>query len=137
MLTGFREREKVLFGVVHVKSSFAERRTDDVPMSKALVDAGYLSPLWTMDSKSTPAVRPHNRGELGKVLEESGDNRSAKRKDIEDDRYFSACFSYNANTLPTPLDQNAKAKVYGCDFNNPDDRFSQFIISFWQKFQLS
>ena len=67
-LTGNKDGKEVFFGVVHVKASFAERRTDDVPMSKALVDAGYVSPLWTMDCKSTPKMRPENKGELGEVL---------------------------------------------------------------------
>lgn len=56
-------RDRIFFGVVHVKASFAERRTDDVPMSGALTRTGYTSPLWTMDCKSMPAMRPRNRGE--------------------------------------------------------------------------
>jgi hypothetical protein len=124
------------FGVVHVKASFAERRTDDVPMSKALVDAGYTSPLWTMDSKSGPSTMPVNRGELGRVRPAEGpDTRSAKRKDIEDDGYFSACFSYNRNTLPTPEAQSVRARVVVCDFQNPDDSFSQFIVAESQRFR--
>lgn len=119
-----------LIGVVHVKASFAERRTDDVPMSQALVEAGYISPLWTMDCKSTPSVRPKNRGELGEIYTGQGtDSRSAKRKDIEDDGYFSACFSYNRNTLPTPASYNAKARVVICDFSNPNDAFTNFIVT--------
>lgn len=116
------------FGVVHVKASFAERRTDDVPMSRALIKAGYASPLWTMDCKSFPSVKPINRGELGEALCRGGDARSAKRKDIEKDGYFSACFSYNQNTLPTPRRQKARSRIYVCDFNNPNDVFAQFIV---------
>ena len=81
------------FGVVHVKASFAERRTDDVPMSTALSRAGYTSPLWTMDCKSTPSAQPINKGELGLT----GRGRiSAKRRDIEDEgasRCFDAVFA--------------------------------------------
>ena len=33
-----------------VRSSIAERHTDDVPLSEAPTRAGYNSPLWTMDS---------------------------------------------------------------------------------------
>jgi transcriptional regulator with XRE-family HTH domain len=128
LLTSGKDPSAACFGVVHVKASFAERRTDDVPMSKALVDAGYVSPLWTMDCKSTPSVSPDNRGELGEPIGPTGDARSAKRKDIEDDGYFSACFSYNRNTRPTPPKQKAKARVVVCDFRSPDDEFSQFII---------
>jgi len=119
---------EVCFGVVHVKASFAERRTDDVPMSRALIRGGYASPLWTMDCKSGPSARPVNRGELG-VARAKPDRRSAKRKDIEDDGYFSACFSYNANTIATPSRQKARARIVVCDFRNPDDEFAGFVIS--------
>lgn len=134
LLIGIKNGTKHIFGVVHVKASFAERRTDDVPMSKALVEAGYTSPLWTMDCKSSPSEDPVNKGELGDNLGKSDDRRSAKRKDIEDDGYFSACFSYNANTNPTPLKQKAKAHIRICNFNNPDDAFSRFLIKSWRTF---
>lgn len=121
--------EERMIGAVHVKASFAERRTDDVPMSHALVKGGYISPLWTMDCKSFPSSNPENLGELGKLFCGDGrDCRSAKRKDIEHDGYFSACFSYNKNTLPTPSRLQAKAVVHVCDFSNPEDAFSSFII---------
>ena len=124
------------FGVVHVKSSFAERRTDDVPMSRALIEAGYTSPLWTMDCKSQPSATPVNHGELGVVLSADIDRRSAKRKDIEDDGYFSGCFSYNQNTLGTPVNQNARAHVTVCDFQNPNDHFSQFLVAEARRFEI-
>jgi transcriptional regulator with XRE-family HTH domain len=134
-LTGKIGRTERCFGVVHVKASFAERRTDDVPMSQALVAAGYTSPLWTMDCKSGPSAQPVNGGELGAVRDAGGsDNRSAKRKDIEDDGYFSACFSYNLNTRPTPSEQDAKGRIIVCDFNNPDDAFGRFIVNEWRRF---
>lgn len=134
LLIGIKNGKKRIFGVVHVKASFAERRTDDVPMSKALVDAGYTSPLWTMDCKSSPSENPVNKGELGDNLGKGEDRRSAKRKDIEDDGYFSACFSFNANTKATPLKQKAKAHIHVCNFNNPDDAFSKFLIESWRIF---
>lgn len=118
------------FGVVHVKASFAERRTDDVPMSEALIKAGYFSPLWTMDCKSTPAARPFNKGELGAT----DGKRSAKRKDFEDDAWFSACFSYNKNTRPT-VDKAAKARIVSCDFSNPDDDFVKETVAAWKRFK--
>lgn len=93
----------VCFGVAHIKASFAERRTDDVPMSQVLLGRGYASPLVTMDCKAAPASRPVNRGELGPVRQEGeADARSAKRLDFERDRKFGACFNYNTNTVPTP-----------------------------------
>jgi hypothetical protein len=131
-LSGDDHGTEVCFGVVHVKNSFAERRTDDVAMSSALVAAGYVSPLWTMDCKSWPGPHPQHTGELGKL---SPAPRSAKRKDIEDDLYFSACFSYNRRTLPTPADANTKGRIYSCDLSNPDDDFSKYIIEEWRRFR--
>jgi len=133
VLFGRNSTVPVFFGVVHVKASFAERRTDDVPLSIALSKGGFTSPLWTMDCKSAPGVHPENRGELGQI----GTARSAKRKDIEDEGYFTGCFSYNRNTLPSPLSLPAERRVYVCDFSNPDDAFSRFIISRWQAFPKS
>ena len=123
--------DKRFFGVVHVKASFAERRTDDVPMSTALTRAGYTSPLWTMDCKSTPAVLPTNRGELG----EFRGRRSAKRKDIEDEGYFTGCFSYNRNTRASPRNLAPERRVYVCDFKDPDDLFSRFVLERWRAFR--
>jgi len=125
-LLGGEKRQ--LFGVVHVKASIAERRTDDVPMSHALVQAGYFSPLWTMDCKATPAALPVNRGELGS---DTGP-KSAKRKDIEDDGYFSGCFSYNWNTKPTSQDHKGPGFVSVCGFADPNDDFARAAIAAWE-----
>lgn len=130
VLTGDTPEGQQFFGVVHVKASFAERRTDDVPMSKALTEAGYTSPLWTMDCKGMPSATPVNRGELGDVM----GRRSAKRKDIEDEGYFTGCFSYNKNTRPSPATLPDDRRVYVCDFSNADDVFSQFLIRRWRAF---
>ncbi len=132
-LTGTHNDEELFFGVIHVKASFAERRTDDVPMSKALVDAGYFSPLWTMDCKSSPSKKPNNKGELGKPWPSQ---RSAKRVDIEDNGYFSSCYSYNTNTYPTPANQTSTAQIYCGNFNNAEsDIFHQHICDHWEKFK--
>lgn len=48
VLTGDTANGPVFLGVVHVKASFAERRTDDVPLSETLIKHGYTSPLWTI-----------------------------------------------------------------------------------------
>lgn len=82
-----------------------------------------------MDCKSTPSALPVNRGELGGTV----GNRSAKRKDIEDEGYFTGCFSYNQHTQPSALAVPPERRVYVCDFNNPDDVFSRFILERWQK----
>ena len=129
VLTAETQAGEKLLGVVHVKASIAERRTDDVPMSRTLIKAGCLSPLWTMDCKSLPSEMPVNRGELGVPFRRGADERSAKRKDIEKDGYFSACFSYNASTIPTADSRKTKARIHVCDFRNPDDAFSQFILA--------
>lgn len=135
VLFGRQNKERTFFGVVHVKASFAERRTDDVPLSEALVKAGYYSPLWTMDCKGTPSARPVNRGELGVTLGGDVDRRSAKRKDIEDEGYFSNCFSYNQNTMPTPDKQmTAGGRVFVGNFADPNDHFSQDVLRAWQEF---
>lgn len=118
------------FGVVHVKASFAERRTDDIHMSQLLKSAGYTTPLWTMDCKSSPSDRPVNRGELGQAT----GNRSAKRKDIEDEGYFTRCFSYNSNTIPSPSSLPADRRIYLCNFRDANDQFSQFIVNRWKSF---
>lgn len=128
--------QPVCFGAIHVKASFAERRTDDVELSQALVEAGYCSPFWTMDCKSVPGENPVNRGELGELLGETDDPRSAKRKDFEVDGFFSACFSYNSRTKPTPRSQeNVAAPVHVCDFRDPDDAFADFVRAEWARFK--
>lgn len=121
-------RHKRLLGVVHVKASIAERRTDDVPMSQALMEAGFLSVFWTMDAKSFPSPRPVNRGELGTAEGEISD----KRRDFEDHGLFSACFSYNANTAPTTA-KNAAARIKVCDFKDPDDHFARFLLEAYRR----
>ena len=114
-----------LLGVIHVKASIAERRTDDVPMSQALISSDYVSAFWTMDSKSFPSERPVNRGEFGDIRI---GQMSDKRRDFEEHGYFSAGFSYNQNTMATPRDSKALARISVCDFRDPNDRFSQFLI---------
>lgn len=131
VLTGDIHGGQRFFGVVHVKASFAERRTDDVPLSRMLLDAGYTSAFWTMDCKSGPSANPINRGELGAA---SGE-RSAKRKDIEDQGYFSGCFSYNSRTAPSRTNLPVARRIYVCNFSDPDDEFSNFILARWQEFQ--
>lgn len=131
VLTGETNDGPRFFGVVHVKASFAERRTDDVPLSIALGRAGYTSPLWTMDCKSMPGPRPVNRGELGSAE----GRRSAKRKDIEDEGYFTGCFSYNRLTQPSLEGVMPERQIQVCNFSNPDDAFSKFLIERWTDFQ--
>lgn len=124
LLTYHADHTEKLLGVIHVKASIAERRTDDVPMSQALLEAGHLSVFWTMDSKSFPSATPLNRGEFGEAVPGIV---SQKRRDFEEHGHFSACFSYNANTIPT-TNENAAAKIFVCNFRDPDDRFLRFLL---------
>lgn len=110
----------VPFGVVHVKASFAERRTDDVPLSHKLMTRNFASPLMTMDCKAAVSAKPHNAGELG-APQGTDAEVSSKRLDIERDRNFDACFSYNTNTIATPSDQQAAARIYNASFLEVDD----------------
>ena len=122
------------FGVIHVKASFAERRTDDAPLSMKLMRSNYVSTLLTMDCKASPSVSPINRGELGPT--QGGPERvSSKRLDIERDRIFDAVFAYNANTIPTPRGTNVAARINVCDFANPDDAFSTHLVRRWKERQ--
>ena len=74
--------------------------------------------------KGTPSKAPRNEGELGPAEGE----RSAKRRDIEDEGYFTRCFSYNSNTFPSPNALPADRRIYIRNFKNPDDLFSRFIL---------
>lgn len=117
------------FGVVHVKASLAERRQADQSFSEALLAKNYFSPFMTMDCKSFPSANPINKGELGPVKTADEDQRINKRLDFEEEGYFSACYSYNTNTLPTPLGQKATARVHVMDFKQVNDAFSDAVIS--------
>ena len=122
------------FGVVHVKASFAERRTDDAPLSARLMAGNFASPLLTMDCKAGPSESPFNKGELGPV-QGTGRRVSSKRLDIERDRVFDAAFSYNANTEPTPSGAPVAARVYKCSFADPNDSFAKHMVRKWQERQ--
>lgn len=131
ILTGTDSRgNQQCFGVVHVKASFAERRTDDEPMSRSLSEAGYCSPLLTMDCKSIPSAAPVNKGELGSAYGHRGD----KRKDIEVNGIFTGCFSFNARTEPT-VDRSAKSRIDICNFSTADDAFTRHVIDSWDRFK--
>lgn len=121
----------VPFGVVHVKASFAERRTDDVPLSQKLMARNFASPLMTMDCKAAISPTPFNAGELG-APQGSDAEVSSKRLDIERDRNFDACFSYNTNTIATPIEQQAAARIYVSSFAR--DLEDPFVVYARSKF---
>ena len=98
VLYGNHEGKKVVFRGVHSKASLAERVSDDVPCSEAMMKQGFASFLYTFDSKSfpPPAGDLVNRGEMG-----TKEQPSDKRKYIEEHGSFDACFSYNLRTIPS------------------------------------
>jgi hypothetical protein len=119
-------------GVIHLKSSIAERRTDDVPASQRVMSKGYVSLFVTLDSKDSPDPSPVNKGEYGRLLvydEKIKDWKgSEKRKDIEVNGVFSAVFSFNARTLESPATTPSSCRIVRANFANPEDEFSRFIL---------
>jgi len=116
-----------IIGGVHVKASLAERVSDDVPASRALMRRGLLSPLWTLDVKSFPP--PHgdlvNRGELG-----SPDSPSEKRKYIEDHADFDNCYSANLRSVPSERQTTSGKRIYTLKLSEQPDRFASDVIAF-------
>ncbi len=114
------------FGGVHVKASLAERVSDDVPASRAMMEKGFLSPLWTLDVKSFPP--PHgdlvNRGELG-----TPQTPSEKRKYVEEHGDFDNCYSANSRTTPSGDKTSSGKKIYRIILSQQPDKFAQDILA--------
>jgi hypothetical protein len=91
-------RTRRIFGGVHVKASLAERVSDDVPASRAMMERGFWSPLWTLDVKSFPPPTGDliNRGELGSIAVPSD-----KRRYVEEHGAFDNCYTANARSRPS------------------------------------
>jgi transcriptional regulator with XRE-family HTH domain len=130
-VVGDHAGRSIPFGVLHVKASLAERRTDDIPASRVIQDTGYVSVFVTMDSKDTPSRTPTNRGEYGKP----GDAAREKRNDIEVHGSFSAVFSFNRNTVESPTRTPSGNRIRVVDFSNPDDQFSRYLRDRWRDFR--
>jgi len=103
----------VVVGGAHVKASLAERIQDDVPASRALMSAGLISIVITLDVKSFPP--PHgngvNYGELGGRTQSTKSER-LKRAYVEIDGQFDAMFSYNLRTPPSPGTTPSGKKIF-------------------------
>jgi hypothetical protein len=114
-----------IIGGIHAKVSLAERVSDDIPASRIMMAEKFLSILSTLDVKSFPP--PHgdlvNRGELG-----SPTNPSDKRRYVEEHSDFSACFSYNTRTIPSPPITRSGKRIYVVDLNDNPDVFAQFVL---------
>ena len=107
--------KEVIFGGIHVKASLAERVSDDIPCSRAMMSRGFASILVTFDAKSYPEKDLVNRGELGTIT-----SPSDKRKYIEDHGDFSACFSYNTRTEESPLVTPSGKRIVKSVFGDKD-----------------
>lgn len=115
-----------IFGGVHVKASLAERVSDDVPASRAMMKKGYFSPLWTLDVKSFPP--PHgdliNRGELG-----SPANPSDKRRYIEEHGDFDGCYSANSRSNRSVGATTSGKRIYRLNLRGQPDQFATDLIA--------
>lgn len=111
-----------IFGGVHVKTSMAERVSDDIPCSRAMMNAGLWSPFWTLDVKSFPPPKGDlvNRGEFG-----SPSVPSQKRIYVENHGDFDNAYSANSRTLPTVGATSSGKNVYSI---NPSAQPDQFAI---------
>ena len=114
-----------IFGGIHVKASLAERITDDVPCSRAMMSNGFFSPLWTLDVKSFPPPQGDlvNRGELGTPTAPT-----EKRKYIESHGDFDHLFSANARTVASLSKTDSGKRVVVLDLANQPDLFAQEVI---------
>ena len=120
-----------IIGGIHAKASLAERVSDDIPASRAMMKAGFLSALVTLDVKSFPpsstvsnARAFVNRGELG-----TPETPSDKRKYIEHHGEFDLCLSYNSRTVPSPEQTPSGKRIFTVVLGNKDaDPLEKMII---------
>jgi hypothetical protein len=124
-----RQTREILGGV-HVKASLAERVSDDVPASRAMMRRGLLSPLWTLDVKSFPP--PHgdlvNWGELG-----SPESPSQKRKYVEEHGDFDNCYSANMRSVPSGGETTSGKRIYTLKLSQQPDQFATDVIAFVER----
>jgi hypothetical protein len=132
-LYGNIEGELVIFGGVHSKASLAERVSDDVPCSVAMMNKGYVSILYTFDSKSFPPPLGDlvNRGELGSDIQPSD-----KRRYIEEHGSFDVCFSYNLRSRPSALETPSGKRIYVSSLKPNADLFPNFVVTRWNEFAV-
>jgi hypothetical protein len=112
-------KDRQVAGGIHAKVSLAERVSDDVPASRAMMRNGHASFLVTLDVKSFPLsehmseIRAYlNRGELG-----TPQNPTDKRRYIEEHGDFDACFSFNLRTIPSPAETKSGKRIFICRFD--------------------
>ena len=131
-LYGQIEGNPIIFGGIHAKLSLAERVSDDVPCSVAMMGRGLASYLVTLDTKSFPPPYGDlvNRGELG-TLESPSD----KRGYIETHGSFTACFSYNLRTTPSGQTTSSGRRIYTSTFSRETDHLPHVVLAAWNAFQ--
>lgn len=119
------KNKHILFGGVHVKGSLAERVSDDVPASRAMMKKGFFSPLWTLDVKSFPPPQGNliNRGELGTKTKPS-----EKRRYIEHHGDFDNCYSANSRTNPSVGITPSGKHIYTLIMSKQPDQFAKDVI---------
>jgi transcriptional regulator with XRE-family HTH domain len=131
-LYGIVDDELIIFGGIHSKASLAERVTDDIPCSVAMMKSNYYSYLFTFDAKSFPPPNGKliNAGELGSVH-----SPSDKRKYIEKYGQFSSCFSFNFKTSESPIKTVSGNKIIVPSKMSESDEMIEKIISDWREFK--
>lgn len=126
-----------IFGVVHGKTSLAERIKDDAPASRIIMDHGFISVAATLDSKSFPP--PHgdgiNHGELGGRTFASGiKENQPKRNYFEKDGDFTSGYSFNLRTPPSPEFTPSGCRIKTLSFaEKQPDEFVRDMNKFWQE----
>ncbi|MGH9957960.1 MAG: BsaWI family type II restriction enzyme [Pyrinomonadaceae bacterium] len=123
-----------IIGGVHVKASLAERVSDDIPASRAMMAAGYYSPLWTLDVKSFPPPYGDllNRGEFGTLAAPS-----EKRRYIEEHGEFHAAYTTNNRSVPSPEVTPSGKRIFAINLSNQPDQFAQDVITWAAKARRS
>lgn len=124
-----------IFGIIHSKTSLAERIKDDAPASRIIMENGFVSLAITLDSKSFPP--PHgdgvNYGELGGRTSEKGIKEDQpKRNYFERDGDFTNGYSYNLRTPESPEITSSGSRIKTLSFSliQPDE-FVKDLQSFW------
>lgn len=122
------------FGIVHVKSSIAERIQDDVPASVACMQRGIASIMLTMDSKNWPP--PHGDGVVWGELGGGSDRTHAnqmKRAYVEEHGQFDALFSYNLRTPPSAATTRSGKRIEVLSMSGPHpDALVRFLSERWK-----
>jgi hypothetical protein len=131
--------DRGIIGGIHVKASLAERVSDDVPCSVAMIEKGNLSVLATLDVKSFPKsatisdARAYiNAGELGSTA-----NPSDKRRYIEEHGSFDALVSYNSRTNASASKTTSGKKVFVSRFDGKLDALCKMLLEASKKRKAS